>query len=48
MAVSPSSLLLKVESLTVEPPNALIRRTKLTKAARLLVGKFIYVSEVAL
>jgi DNA-binding response OmpR family regulator len=48
MAVSPSSLLKKVEALAGEPPNAVIRRTRLTKAARLLEGKFGNISEVAL
>jgi signal transduction histidine kinase/ligand-binding sensor domain-containing protein/DNA-binding response OmpR family regulator len=48
MAASRSTLLKKVEALIGEPPNAVIRRTRLNKAARLIEGGFGNISEVAL
>lgn len=48
MAVSRSSLLKKVEALIGEPPNAVIKRTRLNKAAELIKGGFGNISEVAL
>jgi DNA-binding response OmpR family regulator len=48
MAVSRSSLLKKVEALIGEPPNAVIKRIRLNKAAQLIKGGFGNISEVAL
>jgi len=48
MAVSRSSLFKKVEALIGEPPNAVIRRTRLNKAATLLEGRMGNISEIAL
>ncbi len=48
MAVSRSLLLKKCEALTGEPPSELIKRTRLSRAARLIEGKFGNVTEIAL
>lgn len=48
MAVSRSLLLKKIEALIGEPPNELIKRTRLNKAAKLIESKFGNISEIAL
>jgi signal transduction histidine kinase/ligand-binding sensor domain-containing protein/DNA-binding response OmpR family regulator len=48
MAVGRSLLLKKVEALIGEPPNELIRRTRLNKAAKLIESQFGNMSEIAL
>ena len=48
MAVSRSLLLKKLIALTGEPPNELIRRTRLNKAAQLIERKSGNISEIAL
>ncbi len=48
MAVSRSLLLKKIEALIGEPPNELIKRTRLNKAAKLLESRFGNISEIAL
>ena len=48
IAVSRSLLLKKLEALTGEPPNELIRRTRLNKAAQLIESKHGNISEIAL
>jgi len=48
MAVSRSLLLKKIEALIGEPPNELIKRTRLNKAAKLIENRFGNMSEIAL
>jgi YesN/AraC family two-component response regulator len=48
MAVSRSVLLKKIEALVGEPPNELIRRTRMDKASRLIEENFGNISEIAL
>jgi signal transduction histidine kinase/DNA-binding response OmpR family regulator len=48
MAVSRSLLLKKIEALIGEPPNELIKRTRLNKAAKLIESRFGNISEIAL
>ncbi len=48
MAVSRSVLLKKIEALVGEPPNELIRRTRMDRASRLIEENFGNISEIAL
>jgi AraC-like DNA-binding protein len=48
MAVSRSLLRKKIEALIGEPPNELIKRTRLNKAAKLIESRFGNISEIAL
>jgi signal transduction histidine kinase/ligand-binding sensor domain-containing protein/DNA-binding response OmpR family regulator len=48
MAVSRSLLLKKLEALVGEPPQELIRRTRLNKAAQLIEGRSGNIAEIAL
>ncbi len=48
LAVSRSVLLKKIEALVGEPPNDLIKRTRLTTAAKLIERRFGNMSEIAL
>ena len=48
MAISRSLLLKKIEALIGEPPNELIKRTRLNKAAKLIESRFGNISEIAL
>ncbi len=48
LAVSRSVLLKKIEALVGEPPSELIKRTRLTTAAKLIESRFGNISEIAL